>query len=109
MSLSEYLVKEGNPTFLVFEISESREKTFMRKKKRNGQKEHKMKENRNKCWNSIQLYTLYKEVGGQLQCRKSVFKKIAKHLGEEVIQLMSPGKANALVFEVEAVVSDRNK
>ena len=61
-----------------------------------------MIENKTKCWSSIELFSMYKELGGLQQSRKIIFGKILQFLGEEVIQLSSPGKANLIVFRAEA-------
>ena len=58
--------------------------------------------NRTECWNSIRLFSMYEKNGGKLKCRKTIFRKIADHFGNDVVLLSSPGKANMLVFATEA-------
>ena len=61
-----------------------------------------MESNTSKVWNSVELFNMYKCLGGLLVHKKHVVKSILDYFGENVLIMSSPGFANVILFRVEA-------
>ena len=50
-------------------------------------------------WNSVELFQLYEDNGGnRLTTRKQLVKQLLHHVGEDLLVLSSPGVAHLIVF-----------
>ena len=63
-----------------------------------------MDEDKSVSWNRIELENLYNEYGGCVLTRKCLVNAHSKHFGEELFILSSPGLANILVFQTNAIL-----
>jgi len=53
-------------------------------------------------WNSIELYSLYSELGGNKLSRRSLIKTVHDHFHPNLLVFSSPGIASILVFRGKA-------
>ncbi len=58
----------------------------------------KMREEKTRIWNSVELYEMYMKCGGCNLNRKSLMKAIVDTFGDEIVMLTAPGYANLLAF-----------
>ena len=55
-----------------------------------------------RIWNSVELHSLYSELGGTLLSRRSLIKSVQEHFHSNLLVLSSPGVASILVFRGKA-------
>ena len=53
---------------------------------------------KNKLWNSIELYEVYQNYGGNELSRAQLVNTVSEHFGSEILVLTSPGYAHILAF-----------
>ena len=61
-----------------------------------------MEDNMSKLRNSIEVFQLYEEAGGDKMQRKQLIERITTHFGENLVILSASGLANILVFKSKA-------
>ena len=55
-----------------------------------------------RVWNSMELFNLYIEYGGNNLSRKGLLKSVSAYFGEDLLVLSSPGIASILIFRSQA-------
>ena len=58
--------------------------------------------NQSRIWNSIELYNLYTEGGGNELSRRSLISKLSDYYGTDIVTLSSPGTATLVAFKSTA-------